>query len=69
MNMKLKQSDPNIYKTNLENILDFIGSNIEKETYIKENTIEDIINEEDNELRNLYEDTSMESAKQENNFF
>ena len=61
--------DPNVYKTNLENILDFIGSNMEKETYIQANTIEDLINEDDNQLRNLYEENSMDSGKQEKNFF
>ena len=61
--------DPNVYRTNLENILDFIGTNMEKETYIHANTIEDIINEENNELRNLIEDTSMDPGKQEKNVF
>ena len=61
--------DPNVYKTNLDNIVDFIGTNMEKETYIQANTIEDLINEENNELRNLNEDTSMDPGKQEKNVF
>ena len=46
--------DPNVYKTNLENILDFIGNNMEKETYIQANTIEDLINEDENQLRYIF---------------
>ena len=60
--------EPNVFKTNLNNILNFIGNNMEKETYTNANTLEEIISEAEH-LRNLSEDGPNDIGKQENNVF